>query len=81
MNATPTTIAAKAWRGVFFDGPQSDRDDEGEEIAVWSIYVGDEDACPIGKVYHLHHFKSAELLAYRMAEDRGIELIYEAMPD
>ena len=69
------------WRGIFLDGPQSDVDDEGEEIPVWVVYVGNDDGDPIGTVYRLHNFKSAELLAYRMAEDRNLELIHEAMPD
>src|ERR1019366_7649160 len=54
---------APEWRGVFFDGPQSDRDREGEEIPVWVVYVGDEDADPVGTVYTCHNFKSAETLA------------------
>ena len=69
------------WRGIFLDGPQSDLDPEGEEIPVWVVYVGNDDGDPIGTVYRLHNFKSAELLAYRMAEDRNLELIHEAMPD
>ena len=69
------------WRGIFLDGPQSDVDDEGEEIPVWTVFVGNDNGDPVGTVYRLHHFKSAELLANRMAEDRNLELIHEAMPD
>ena len=68
------------WRGIFLDGPQSDLDTEGEEIPVWVVYVGNDDAEPIGNVYRLHHFKSAELLAHRMAEDRRLDLIHDASP-
>ena len=68
------------FRAVYFDGPQSDRDPEGEEIPAWVVYVGDEDAEPTGQVYTLHHFKSAELLAHRMAEDRRLDLIHDATP-
>jgi len=68
------------YRAVYFDGPQSDRDHDGEEIPAWTVYVGDADAEPTGQVYTLHHFKSAELLAYRMAEDRRLDLIHEASP-
>ena len=68
------------YRAVYFDGPQSDRDQEGEEVPAWVVYVGDEDADPIGQVYTLHHFQSAELLAQRMAEDRRLDLIHEASP-
>ena len=66
------------FRAVYFDGPQSDQDQDGEEIPAWVVYVGDEEADPVGTVYTLHHFKSAELLAYRMAEDRRLDLIHEA---
>ena len=81
MNTTTAKPIAAQWRGIFFDGPQPDLDPEGEEIPVWTVYVGNDDAEPIGNVYRLHHFKSAELLAYRMAEDRDLEIIHEAMPD
>ena len=80
-----STITAKPigaqWRGIFLDGPQPDVDDEGEEIPVWVVYVGNDDGDPVGTVYRLHHFKSAELLACRMAEDRDLEIIHEALPD
>lgn len=71
----------RQWRGVFFDGPQSDRNAEGDEIPLWAVYVGDEDAEPVGKVYHSHDFKAAGELARQMARDRRLELINEAMPD
>jgi hypothetical protein len=79
MNAT--TTPARQWRGVFFDGPQSDRNHDGDEIPLWVVYVGDEDAEPVGKVYHSHDFKAAEELARQMSRDRRLELIHEAMPD
>jgi hypothetical protein len=78
---TTTTPIARPWRGVFFDGPQSDQNADGDEIPVWFVYVGDEDAEPVGKVYHSHDFKAAGELARRMASDRGLELINEATPD
>jgi hypothetical protein len=74
---TPTP---KPWRGVFFDGPQSDQDPEGDEIPVWVVYVGNEEAEPVSKVYKCYSFSSAEALAKRMARDRRLELILEAMP-
>jgi hypothetical protein len=80
MNATTTTIA-RQWRGIFFDGPQPDQNHDGDEIPIWLVYVGDEDAQPVSTVYHCHRFKSAEGLARRMARDRRLELIHEAMPD
>ena len=81
MTTTTAKPIAAQWRGVFFDGPQPDLDPDGEEIPVWMVYVGDDDAEPIGTVYRCHEFKSAQGLARRMAHDRRLELINEAMPD
>ena len=66
------------WRGVFLDGPQPERDHEGEEIPVWVVYVGDEEAEPTGTIYHVYNFTRAQALAHRMAGDRRLELINEA---
>jgi hypothetical protein len=68
------------WRGVFFDGPEPGRDAAGEEVPVWLVYVGDEEAEPVGKVYRCYSFGPAEALARRMAKDRRLELIHEATP-
>lgn len=81
MCATKTTTPARQCCGVFFDGPQPDRNADGDEIPVWLVYVGDQDAEPVGKVYHSHDFQAAENLARQMSRDRGLELIHEAMPD
>jgi len=78
--STPTPTN-RQWRGVFFDGPQSDQNRDGEEIPVWLVYVGDEDAEPTGTVYTFHDFKAADELAKQMAHDRRLELIHEANPD
>jgi hypothetical protein len=72
------TAPAGPWRGVFFDGPEPDQDHEGEEIPVWLVYVGDEEAEPTGTIYHLYNFHRAQALAERMAGDRCLELINEA---
>ena len=62
------TIAAQefsntgAWRGVYFDGPQSDQNHDGDEIPVWLVYVGDEQAEPTDTVYKCHNFTSAQAL-------------------
>ena len=84
MTWTDTTedypIRETPWRGVFFDGPQSDRDAEGEEIPSWSVYVGNEEAEPVGKVYRFLDYPSGETLARRMARDRRLEFIHEASP-
>ena len=69
------------WRGVFFDGPQSDQNAGGDEIPVWLVYVGDDEAEPTDAVYKLHNFKAAEELAKRMSQDRRLELIHEASPE
>jgi hypothetical protein len=74
------TSPIKPWRGVFFDGPQSDENQEGDEIPIWVVYVGGEEAEPIGKVYRCLAFAPAEALAKRMAKDRKLELVHEAMP-
>ncbi len=66
------------WLGVFFDGPQPDQDHEGEEIPVWIVYIGTEDAEPVGTVYHVYNFARAQALAQRIAKDRRLELIHEA---
>jgi hypothetical protein len=79
MNATAPT--AREWRGVFFDGPQSDQNHDGDEIPVWFVYVGNEDAEPTDHVYRIHDFHAAEELAHRMSRDRRLELIQDAMPD
>jgi hypothetical protein len=68
------------YRAVYFDGPQSDRDPEGEEIPAWTVYVGDDEAEPTGTVYTVHDFAAAEQLARRMAHDRRLDLIHEATP-
>lgn len=74
------TFPQPALRAVFFDGPQSDQNRDGDEIPVWSVYVGDEDGIPVDSVYRCLSFSAAQQLAHRIAEDRGLELIAEAMP-
>ena len=82
LGALSHVLAAppKPWRGVFCEGPEPDQDPEGEEIPVWHVFIGDEDGEPVGKVYKCHSFGGAEALAQRMAKDRHLELIHEAMP-
>ena len=75
------TALASPWRGVFFDGPQSDQNHDGDEIPMWVVYIGDEDANPIGKVYSTHSYAYAATLARSIARERNLELIDEAMPD
>ena len=73
-------IRETPWRGVFFDGPQSDIDRDGDEIPSWCVYVGDEEAEPVEKVYWFHDYQAADHLAHRMARDRDLEFIHEASP-
>jgi hypothetical protein len=69
---------ASPWRGVFFDGPRPDQGEDGEEVPVWVVFIGDEDAEPVGTVYRCRSFALGEGLARRMAKDRRLELIQEA---
>ena len=78
MNTTTALNHTGQWRGVFFDGPQSDQNRDGDEIPAWLVYVGDDEAEPVGTVYTFHNFKAAEELAKRMSNDRRLELIHEA---
>ena len=73
-------IRETPWRGVFFDGPHSEGDGEGDEIPAWSVYVGNEEAEPVEKVYRLHDYTAAEALAGNLARDRRLEFIHEASP-
>ena len=73
-------IRETPWRGVFFDGPQSDLNHEGDEIPAWCVYVGNEEAESVGKVYWFQDYPSADALARRMARDRRLEFIHEASP-
>jgi hypothetical protein len=66
------------WRGVFFDGPQSDTNQDGDEVPVWCVYVGNEDAEPQHTIYWCWTYALAHSLAHRMAHDRRLELIDEA---
>ena len=72
------TAPCGPWRGVYFDGPAPAQDGAGEEIPVWTVYIGDADAEPVGTVYTCHDFTAAQKLAQRIARDRQLELIHEA---
>jgi len=69
---------AAPWQGVFFDGPQPDRNPDGDEVPVWCVYVGDEEAEPVERIYWLWSYELALDLARRMARDRRLGLIQEA---
>ena len=80
LELNEATAPAGLWRGIFFDGPQSDQNHDGDEIPVWVVYIGDEEAEPVNTVYKFHDFRAAEHLAKRMSHDRRLELIHEANP-
>ena len=80
------TIAAKEfsttglYRAVYFDGPSADQDHQGEEIPAWIVYIGDDEAEPLGTIYKCHDYAEAERLARRISNERGFDLIHEASP-
>ncbi len=78
-NSQLTTPQAP-WTGVFFDGPEAEQDREGEEIPVWHVYVGTEEAEPVSTVYRVFSFTKAQSLAQAMSKDRRLELVAEAQP-
>ena len=67
-----------ASRAVFFSGPEPQRNREGDEFPVWSVFVGSDQAAPLGTVYRIFTFAKAEGLAKRMSADRRLELVHEA---
>ena len=73
-------MRSASWRGVFFDGPQSDTNADGDEIPIWFVYVGNEQAEPQHTVYTVFSFDLANQLARNMARDRNLELIQDASP-
>ncbi len=83
LNTQHSTLNTPAdpgpWRGVFFDGPQPQQNADGDEIPTWCVYVGDEEAEPAGTVYTCFSFGFAQDLANRMARDRRLELIQDAV--
>ncbi len=48
-------------------------------LPTWCVYVGDEEAEPTGTVYTCFSFSLAQDLAQRMARDRRLELIQDAV--
>lgn len=78
FNSQPTP-----WRGVFFDGPVSNSQPStiNSQLPQWVVYIGDEDAEPIGKVYTFHNYQWASDHAQGLARACNLELIDESMPD
>ena len=67
-----------SYRAVYFDGPQSDRDHEGEEVPSWVVYIGDDDAEPVSHLQHFRSYEIAEQVARHLASTRRLDLIHEA---
>jgi hypothetical protein len=80
------TIAAKEfsntglYRAVYFDGPSSARDAEGEEVPSWVVYIGDDEAEPVSHLIHFRSYEIAEGVARHLASTRRLDLIHEASP-
>ena len=68
------------YRAVYFDGPSADRDHEGDEIPVWVVYIGDDEAEPVSHLQHFHSFQIAEQVARHLAQARRLDLIHDASP-
>ena len=68
------------YRAVYFDGPQSDRDHEGEEVPSWVVYIGDDEAEPVSHLQHFRSYEIAEQVARHLASDRRLDLIHDASP-
>lgn len=66
---------------IYFDGPHSDTNRDGDEVPSWTVYAGDGFADPVGKIYHVSAYDSALILAQRMAKDRRLELVVDATRD
>ena len=69
------------WRGVFFDGPQSDQNPDGDEVPAWFVYIGDDEAEPVSHLQHFRSFQIAEDVARHLASTKRLDLIHEANPD
>lgn len=68
------------YRAVYFDGPQSDRDAEGEEVPSWVVYIGDDEAEPVSHLQHFRSYEIAEQVARHLASTRRLDLIHDASP-
>jgi hypothetical protein len=67
MSATAVYVAADV-----------DVDRDGDEILVHNVYVGDDDAEAIGRVYIVRRGEAAAIaLGERIARDRRLELVVD----
>ncbi len=68
------------FRAVYFDGPQSDRNREGDEVPSWVVYIGDEDAEPVTHLQHFRSYQIAEQVARQLASTRRLDFVHDASP-
>ena len=78
--ATADLTNTGLYRAVYFDGPSADRDHEGEEIPVWVVYIGDDEAEPVSHLQHFRSFQIAEDVARHLASTKRLDLINDATP-
>ena len=83
MNTTTATSASnntamRPWRGIFLRGPQQVKTTNGREVPAWSVYQGDDEGKPAGRVYEIKDYMRAQKLAEIMSHDRELELFNEA---
>lgn len=76
-----TYTKKKAWRGVFFSGPQPERDIDGNSILIWIVFIGNKARNPLGRVYKCLSYHVGQSLALQMAKDRKLDLINDATSD
>ena len=77
-NANNTATAEKPWRGIFLRGPEYVKTNTGKEVAMWSVYQGDDKGNPAGRVYEVKDYMRAQRLAENMSHDRELELFNES---
>ena len=77
-NANNTNTAEKPWRGIFLRGPEHIKTNTGKEVTMWSVYQGDDQGNPAGRVYEVKDYMRAEKLAQVMSHDRELELFNES---
>ncbi len=66
---------------VLLDGPQSALNFDGDEVAEWTVCIGDDEGEPMdSNVARFRDYGDAVLYAAKLAKQGRFELIDEAMP-
>jgi hypothetical protein len=73
--------ASTVSRSVFFEGPCSDQDGQGDEVPVWFVFIGDTDGDPVDKVSQFTEFDNARGYARDLAAAWQLSLVSDAMPN